>query len=157
MCVCVVCVFVRLRTCAWVQFKCDVTDDCLLQDEPLQLRIFDYDVLSSDDVIGTVCYAPRPMPRLPVSSLSVALARSLSLSLSLALALSRSRSLSLSLARSFARARSLSFTLAHPLAHLPHCLSPARAHAHAHSGALAARPRGTQTDAWTLTVQVYVN
>ena len=60
-----------------------------------------------------------------------------------ALALSRSRSLSLSLARSFARARSLSFTLAHPLAHLPHCLSPARAHAHAHSSALAARPRGT--------------
>eukprot|EP00960_Hanusia_phi_P022143 655936-Hanusia_phi.AAC.1 len=36
------------------QLKCDVTDDCLLQDEPLQLRIFDYDVLSADDVIGTV-------------------------------------------------------------------------------------------------------
>eukprot|EP00288_Rhodomonas_lens_P016307 CAMPEP_0177702132 /NCGR_PEP_ID=MMETSP0484_2-20121128/6978_1 /TAXON_ID=354590 /ORGANISM="Rhodomonas lens, Strain RHODO" /LENGTH=846 /DNA_ID=CAMNT_0019213405 /DNA_START=305 /DNA_END=2842 /DNA_ORIENTATION=+ len=34
--------------------KCDVTDDCLLQDEPLQLRVFDYDVLSADDVIGTV-------------------------------------------------------------------------------------------------------
>ena len=41
-------------TCAYLQFKCDVTDDCLLQDEPLQLRLFDYDVLSSDDVIGTV-------------------------------------------------------------------------------------------------------
>jgi len=111
MCVCVVCAFVRLRTCAWVQFKCDVTDDCLLQDEPLQLRIFDYDVLSSDDVIGTVCYAPRPMPRLPVSSLSVALARSLSLSLSLALALSRSRSLSLSLSLALALSRSRSLAL----------------------------------------------
>ena len=92
-----------------MQFKCDVTDDCLLQDEPLQLRIFDYDVLSSDDVIGTVRYAPRPMPRLPESSLSVARSRSLSLLLSLP----RSRSLSLSLARSraldrsFARVRTL--------------------------------------------------
>ncbi|KAJ1468197.1 C2 domain-containing protein [Baffinella frigidus] len=36
------------------QFKCDVTDDCLLQDEPLQFRLFDYDVLSADDIIGTV-------------------------------------------------------------------------------------------------------
>ena len=54
-CVCV-CVYVRVcaRAHPLAQFKCDVTDDCLLQDEPLQLRIFDYDVLSSDDVIGTV-------------------------------------------------------------------------------------------------------
>ena len=34
--------------------KCDVADDCLLQDEPLQLRVFDKDLFSADDVIGTV-------------------------------------------------------------------------------------------------------
>ena len=146
MCVCVVCAFVRLRTCAWVQFKCDVTDDCLLQDEPLQLRIFDYDVLSSDDVIGTVCYAPRPMSRLPVSSLSVALARSLSLSLSLALALSRSRSLALS------RARALS------LSHwrIRWRIFPIVFLRHAPTLMLTAVPL-PPAYAWTLTVQVYVN
>ena len=36
------------------QLKCDVADDCLLQDEPLQLRVFDKDIFSADDLIGTV-------------------------------------------------------------------------------------------------------
>ena len=36
------------------QLKCDVADDCLLQDEPLQLRVFDKDLFSADDLIGTV-------------------------------------------------------------------------------------------------------
>eukprot|EP00292_Cryptomonas_paramecium_P016076 CAMPEP_0113716964 /NCGR_PEP_ID=MMETSP0038_2-20120614/34224_1 /TAXON_ID=2898 /ORGANISM="Cryptomonas paramecium" /LENGTH=206 /DNA_ID=CAMNT_0000644629 /DNA_START=90 /DNA_END=707 /DNA_ORIENTATION=- /assembly_acc=CAM_ASM_000170 len=34
--------------------KCDIADDCVLLDEPIQLRVFDKDTFTQDDVIGTV-------------------------------------------------------------------------------------------------------
>ncbi|KAJ1966816.1 hypothetical protein IWQ62_002231 [Dispira parvispora] len=58
-------------------FRLEVINDAILQNEPLELRILDYDAITTDDVIGTVLLdlnpllvsleTPRPLPP-PTSS-----------------------------------------------------------------------------------------
>jgi len=42
-------------------FRIEVSDDAMLQDEPLELRVFDYDSISVDDVIGVVGLDLNPL------------------------------------------------------------------------------------------------
>lgn len=42
-------------------FRIDVTDDSTLQDELLELRVFDFDVVTSNDIIGTVLVDMNPL------------------------------------------------------------------------------------------------
>ena len=42
-------------------FRIDVTDDTALQDEPLQLRVFDFDVVTANDIIGSVLLDLNPL------------------------------------------------------------------------------------------------
>jgi len=47
---------------AWhADFRIDVTDDEMLQDEPLELRIYDFDTLSSNDIVGIVLLDLNPL------------------------------------------------------------------------------------------------
>jgi Ca2+-dependent lipid-binding protein len=42
-------------------FRLEVSDDVMLQDEPLELKVFDYDAISADDSIGTVMLDLNPL------------------------------------------------------------------------------------------------
>lgn len=42
-------------------FRMEISDDAMLQDEPLELRVFDYDAIAIDDVIGTVMLDLNPL------------------------------------------------------------------------------------------------
>jgi len=58
----------RTRVCrktldpVWKQdFRLEVGDDTLLQDEPLELKVFDYDAVTADDAVGTVMIDLNPL------------------------------------------------------------------------------------------------
>lgn len=58
----------RTRVCrksltpAWQQdFRFEITDDAQLQDEPLELKVFDYDAITADNGIGTVMIDLNPL------------------------------------------------------------------------------------------------
>lgn len=42
-------------------FRLEISDDAMLQDEPLELRVFDYDAITADDAIGTVMLDLNPL------------------------------------------------------------------------------------------------
>ncbi len=42
-------------------FRLEISDDAMLQDEPLELRVFDYDAIAADDVIGSVMLDLNPL------------------------------------------------------------------------------------------------
>lgn len=42
-------------------FRFEVPDDTLLQDEPLELKVFDFDAITADDSVGTVTMDLNPL------------------------------------------------------------------------------------------------
>lgn len=42
-------------------FRLEISDDAMLQDEPLELKVFDYDAITADGSIGTVMLDLNPL------------------------------------------------------------------------------------------------